>query len=258
MPLHDTDAFVLRTFTLKEADKICVFLTREAGKLRGVAKGARRLRSRYGASLEPFTEVRLSYFQNENKELVSLSACEITRAAFAGGLSSERLGVLHYLAELLIEFTSDHEPNETLYRLVGATVEALKNVNDDHLAALTRYFEIWLLKLSGYLADLRRCGVCGKDFAPEQAIWLNNDGSPRCYNCCGGAGEELRLPLRQTLSDILTQAPAQFLTTPRDAVSLTLLGVLTAKLIKRVLERELKSYELLDRLRPAEIVVSGQ
>ena len=52
MPLHETEAFILRTYTLKEADKICVFLARDAGKLRGVAHGARRLKSRYGSSAD--------------------------------------------------------------------------------------------------------------------------------------------------------------------------------------------------------------
>src|SRR5919199_637171 len=79
MPLRETEAFMLRTYTLKEADKICVFLSRDAGKLRGVAHGARRLKSRYGASLEPFTEVAISYFQKEHRELVSISNCEIIR-----------------------------------------------------------------------------------------------------------------------------------------------------------------------------------
>lgn len=67
MPLHETGAFVLRTFTIKEADKVCVFFTRDAGKLRGVAHGARKLKSRFGASLEPFTEVSLVYFQKSTR-----------------------------------------------------------------------------------------------------------------------------------------------------------------------------------------------
>lgn len=253
MPLHDTDAFVLRTFTLKEADKICVFLTREAGKLRGVAKGARRLRSKFGASLEPFTEVQLTYFLNESRELVSLSNCEILRSHFAAGISSERLGVLHYLAELLLEFLPDHEPNERVYRLVSASIETLKAAADAQLATLTRYFEVWLLKLGGFLADLRRCGVCGTVFAAGETIWLNNDGSPRCYKCSGGAGDELPPATRLLLAEILAQSPARFLETARDTTALAQISALTNRLISRVLERKLKSYELLDRLRPAEL-----
>ncbi len=257
MPLHDTDAFVLRTFTLKEADKICVFLTREAGKLRGVAKGARRLRSKFGASLEPFTEVQLTYFLNESRELVSLSNCEIVQSHFAAGISSERLGVLHYLAELLMEFMPDHEPNERVYRLVSASIEALKAAADAQLGALTRYFEIWLLKLGGFLADTRRCGVCETGFRPDETIWLNNDGSPRCYNCSGGAGDQILPATRRLLAEMLAQSPVKLLAATRDAAALAQIGAITNKLISRVLERELKSYEFLDRLRPAESATTG-
>src|SRR5262249_51728657 len=130
MPLRETDAFVLRTFTSKEADKICIFFTREAGKLRGVAHGARRLKSRFGASLEPFTEVSLVYFQKEHKELVSISNCEILKSQFTGVVSSELLGVTHYLAELVAEFIPDHEPNEKVYRLLQATLDALRRIGD--------------------------------------------------------------------------------------------------------------------------------
>jgi DNA repair protein RecO (recombination protein O) len=255
MPLYDTHAFVLRTFTLKEADKICVLLTREAGQLRGVAKGARRLRSRFGASLEPFTEVQITYYLNESKELAALSSCEIVHSNFPAGVSSERLGVIHYLAELLIEFVPAHEPNELVYRLVSASVEALKQVGDAQLVALTRYFEIWLLKFAGYLADLKSCGACGRTFNAEETIWLDNEGQPHCRTCCDGAGDALVAATRQTLQAMLKQAPQKFLTTPTDTVTLQSLGGITIRLIHRVLERELKSYELLDRLRPAELGV---
>ena len=251
MPLHDTPAYVLRTFTLKEADKICVFLTRAAGKVRGVAKGARRLRSRFGASLEPFTEVQLSYYQNEAKELVSISSCEILRSPFVANLSSERLGVWHYLSELVQEFVPDHEPNEVVYRLIGVTVEALGKASDEQAVVLTRYFEIWLLKLGGFFADLRRCGVCENTFGGEERVWLNNEGSPRCHNCGGGAGDEIAPRTRRLVTAFLTQAPGTFHDTPRDEFALAQLGALTTKLIARTLERELKSYELLDRLKPA-------
>ncbi len=253
MPLHDTHAFVLRSFTLKEADKICVLLTRAAGQVRGVAKGARRLRSRFGASLEPFTEIQITYYQNESRDLVELSSCEIVQSNFAAGISSERLGVIHYLTELLIEFTPAHEPNERVYRLVAATVEAMKTADDAQLVALTRYFEVWLLKLAGFLADMKSCGDCERAFDENETIWLDNEGQPHCRTCSDSMGDALVATTRQTLRAMLTQAPNKFLTTNADAVALQSLGGITIRLIHRVLERALKSYDLLDRLRPIEI-----
>jgi len=259
MPLRETDAFVLRTFTIKEADKVCVFFTREAGKLRGVAHGARRLKSRFGASLEPFTEVSLDYFQKENKELVSISNCEIISSQFTEGMSSEMLGVMHYLAELVIEFAPDHEPNEKVYRLILATLESLRRIGaadakerNEKLPAIVRYFEIWMLKLAGFFPYWKNCGACGKDLAGEAAVWLTNEGIPQCSACGGGRGEELRPAVWRMIHEALTQSPATFLSRAHDARSIAQAGNLAARLIGRVLERELKSYEVLDRLRPIE------
>lgn len=263
MPLHETDAFVLRTFTIKEADKVCVFFTREAGKLRGVAHGARKLKSRFGASLEPFTEVSLVYFQKEHKELVSISNCEIISSQFVEGMSSEMLGVMHYLAELVIEFIPDHESNERVYRLIRATLEALRQIDDadakernERLPAIVRYFELWMLKLAGFFPHWKNCGACERDLTGQAAVWLTNEGIPQCPACSGGRGEELRPLVWRTIQEILTQAPLKFLSSPRDARSVAQVGNLAARLITRVLERELKSYEVLDRLRPVEYAVT--
>jgi DNA repair protein RecO (recombination protein O) len=80
VPLHTADALVLRTYKLGEADRIVVFLTRDRGKKRGVAKGARRHRSRFIGALEPLTEVRIAYFESERRELVGLNYAEIVRS----------------------------------------------------------------------------------------------------------------------------------------------------------------------------------
>jgi DNA repair protein RecO (recombination protein O) len=254
MPLHDTAAFVLRTFTFHEADKICVFFTRDGGKLRGVAHGARKLRSRYGASLEPFTEVSLVYFQKENKELVSISNCEILRSQFVAGLSSEMLGVLHYFAELVIEFVPDHEPNDLVYRLVTATLEALKESPPAGLPALVRYFEVWMLKLAGFFPSWNRCGLCERELAKEPSVWLTSEGMPQCAECSGRMGDPLTPREWRAFHDILTTAPTKFVSSPRDERLIQQVGDVATRLIARALERNLKSFEVLDRLKP---VVSG-
>src|ERR671924_1716779 len=80
MPLYTADALVLRTYKLAEADRIVVFLTRDRGKKRGVAKGARRPRSRFTGALEPLTEVRIAYFEKERRELVGVNYAEPIRS----------------------------------------------------------------------------------------------------------------------------------------------------------------------------------
>ena len=250
MPLHETEAFVLRSYTLKEADKICVFLTRDAGKLRGVAHGARKLRSRFGSSLEPFTEVALTYFQKENKELVSVSNCEIIRSSFDLSSRSEMLAATEYLAELALEFLPDHEPNEKVYRLIAATLEALRQSPDKAPDPLVRYFEVWLLKLAGFFPDLRHCGSCEKNLEREASVWLTADDTPQCLECSGQRGEELRPNVRQMIQVILQKSPGAFFASSHDHRVLGQIRNITTRQIQRVLERELKSYELLNRLKP--------
>jgi DNA repair protein RecO (recombination protein O) len=249
MPLRDTEAFVLRSYTLKEADKIGIFFTREAGKIRGVAHGARKLKSKYGASLEPFTEVSLHYFEQENRELVSINNCEIIRSQFSAGISSERLAALHYLSELLLEFLPDHEPNETVYRLVGAALKALKQTGDDP-SLLLRYCEVWVLKLAGFFPDWKRCGECECELTVNAAAWLSAEGAALCSNCSHQRGELLISETRLLVYDILRQPPEKFVTQTRDPRTLAKLEAIVTKLIKNTLERELKSYEMLGRLRP--------
>src|SRR5262245_7914804 len=188
MPLQKTEAFVLRTYALKEADKICVFLTKEHGKVRGVAHGARKLKSRFGSALEPFTEVALTYFFKETRELVSISNCDILRSHFHTASRSVETASAHaYLAELLIEFLPDNEPNERAYRLTAAALEAIEEGKD--LWLVLRYFESWLLRLTGYFPDLSRCANCNTAIESPETTFVTVEGAPRCLTCSAGRGE---------------------------------------------------------------------
>ena len=248
MPVHHSDAYVLRTYTLKEADKICVLLTRDAGRIRGVAQGARRLRSRFGSSLEPFTDVAVTYLQKENRELVSISSCEIIRSQFAADLNSDLLGLLHYLAEMIIEFVPDHEPNERVYRLVSSVMDVLSQNDASQIPALTRYCEIWMLRLSGFLPDGHRCSSCKADVSPDEPVWLISEGAIRCAECSHKRGYEIRPPARAIIADILKLGPKAFVAVPRDPRALKQVASLASRLIQHTLERELKSIEIISRL----------
>ena len=173
MPLYTADALILRTYKLGEADRIVVFLTRDRGKKRGVAKGARRPRSRFVGALEPLTEVRVAYFEKERRELVGLNYAETVRsplglvgglpggpkglslpvsatAAGAPGLGmpgSDALGYVSYFAELLDEWAQEADADERLYRLGASMLHALSG--GVPVEPLARYFEYWLLRLQG-------------------------------------------------------------------------------------------------------------
>jgi DNA repair protein RecO len=153
MPLHITDALILRTYTLGESDRIVVFLTRDRGKKRGVAKNARQSRRRFGGGLEPMTWGRVAYVERERRDLVLLNYVEPTRSPLAAA-DGDALGYAGYFAELIDEWAQEADPNETLFRLGVSMVEAMAvGVPIDPLA---RYFEHWLLRLQGvYQPDAR-------------------------------------------------------------------------------------------------------
>lgn len=153
MPLYTTDALILRTYKLGESDRVVVFLTRERGKKRGVAKNARQSRRRFGGALEPMTCGRVAYVERERRDLVSLRYVEPRRSPFEAA-DGEALGCVSYLAELIDEWAPEADPNEPLFRLGASVVDALAaGVPSDPLA---RYFEHWLLRLQGvYEADAR-------------------------------------------------------------------------------------------------------
>lgn len=152
MPLYTADALVLRTYKLGEADRIVVFLTRDRGKKRGVAQGARRPRSKFRGALEPLTEIRVAYFEKEQRELVNLNYAEIVRSPLAAA-TPEALGYTHYFAELIDAWAAEDDADERLFRLGCSVLDALANGAASD--ALARYFECWLLRLQGvYPANL--------------------------------------------------------------------------------------------------------
>jgi DNA repair protein RecO (recombination protein O) len=146
MPLYSADALILRTYKLGEADRIVVFLTRDRGKKRGVAKGARRTKSNFAGALEPLTHVRVAYFEKERRELVNLNYSEASRSALSSG-TIEGLCCATYFAELIDEWAAESHEDERLYRLGVSMVEAI--ATGVPTEPLTRYFEYWLLSLQG-------------------------------------------------------------------------------------------------------------
>jgi len=146
MPLYTTDALILRTYKLGESDRIVVFLTRDRGKKRGVAKNARQSRRRFGGALEPLTYGRVGYLERERRELVQLHYVEPMRSPLAA-IESDALGYVEYFAELIDEWAPEADPNETLFRLGASMVDAM--AAGVATAPLARYFEYWLLRLQG-------------------------------------------------------------------------------------------------------------
>ena len=244
MAVFETEALILRTYNLAEADKIVVCLTRSAGLIRGVAKGCRKLKNRFGAALEPFTLINLTYYEKEHQELVSFRQVEILKSRFNLSSNASVLTGFAYMGDLLIDFSAPHQANDNLYRMALACFEAVSE-NPDDLDSVLRYFEVWLLKLEGFMPDLRTCANCHEAFSGDAAVYLGTDMSLRCTRCSNGKGGAVSKKLHAQLRTTEKLSPAKFAEEAREVPKRTKqeMAELTFQIIGRVLERR-------PRLRP--------
>jgi DNA repair protein RecO (recombination protein O) len=180
MPVRVSEAFVIQTYPLQESDLIVSFLARDAGKLRGVARRARRPKSPFGAGLERLSRVRISYFQKETRELVNLDHCELIQSQFALVGDYQCIVALDFIAEISEQLLPAAEPNEKFFRLLAAILEQMRSAVPGIIWLATTYFALWALRLSGLL-DLHACAGCG--------LWLDNPEAPaRAFFDRGAAG----------------------------------------------------------------------
>jgi DNA repair protein RecO (recombination protein O) len=180
MPLYTADALILRTYKLGEADRIVVFLTADRGKRRGVAKGARRLRSRFSGGLEPFTYARVAYVERENRDLVRLNYVEPVLSPLVN-TSTEILWYTGYFAELINEWALEGDPSSRIFRLgVSVSAALMSGVALDRIA---RYFEYWLLRLQGVYPSVVVCRNCGIDPIEQGVVVTSDLGLFVCCKC---------------------------------------------------------------------------
>ena len=182
MPLIETESLVIKSYNLAEADRIVVLLTRDHGVVRGVAKGAKRLKSKFGSGLEPYSVVHATYFQKEAVELVSIQKIDIIRSNFAAASNPDFLQKFSYLGDLLVTLSPPHDPNETLYRMVKTCVETAA-ADPATLLSTGVYFELWMLRLAGYLPEWRGCDECGRSFDEREDANLLSNFHLACSNC---------------------------------------------------------------------------
>ena len=188
MPLIETEAIVLRTHRLGEADKIASLLTRQMGRVRAVAKGALSRRGRYGAALEPLSYIRLWIYDRENRDLQRVGSAEILESFFEMQKDYRVQLAAQYLAEVSERFLPDREVNERVFRLLLAVLRAFKRFGEVNRPLL--FFDYWLLRLGGFLPDLSRCMACQRPFAGEDGVYDAVAVALVCSRCRSGASCE--------------------------------------------------------------------
>jgi DNA repair protein RecO (recombination protein O) len=263
VPSRVSEALVLRTYPLKEADLVVSFLTRDQGRLRGVAKRARRPKSAFGAGLERLSHVRMSYFQRETRELVNLDSCELIRSQF--GLASDYWAsvALDYFAEVAEQLLPSAEPNEKFFRLLLAVLESLRPEGDSEAGKAGRvwravtYFSLWAVRLSGWLPELHACLGCGTvlddpemESIGERAFFGRGRAGLSCEHCSrlpGSGGRwELSAASRMTAAEMLQRPVAQLSRTNWDQATAADLRRFLVQQIEAHAERRLVTAPLLD------------
>lgn len=173
------EAVVLRHYDWGEADRILVLFTRELGKVRAIAKGVRKLRSRKAGHLEPFIQVSL--LLAKGRDLYIITQAETVKAFDSLRADLVSLGYASYIVELLDRFTYEEGENRAMYRLLIDTMARLANQDDPDL--VVRYYEIRLLDLLGFRPHLFTCAVCEEEIQPQDQYFSARLGGVVCPSC---------------------------------------------------------------------------
>jgi DNA repair protein RecO (recombination protein O) len=153
-----TEAIILHTYPARERDKMVVFLTPDHGKRKGWAYGARAIRSRFGAALEPLAKVRIGYTERESEEVVRIESIDLVRSLFPAQQNLVSSVAATYIAELVDTFAPANDPAELIYRLLDRTTESL--LEGAPSLPVVAYAEIWTLRLAGIFPSSRHCIEC--------------------------------------------------------------------------------------------------
>lgn len=181
MPARETEAIILKTYPLGEADRLVSFVGRSSGRMRGVAAGARRIKNRYGSTLQLLSHVQLWYVEKETRDLVRIQQCEPLESfnkSQSDYFLSTGLAVVSEVAELVLP---EREVSEPMFRLMLLTTREIERTGEWKLPL--SYFAFWTVRLGGWLPRFDRCANCGKAFGTHAAHFASWEPGLLCEEC---------------------------------------------------------------------------
>jgi DNA repair protein RecO (recombination protein O) len=282
MALMESEAIVLRTYPLREADLLVTLFTRAEGKVRGVARSAKKSKRRFGGALEPMTYVRAFYDVRERQELARLDACEVIESPMATEVSYARAVALAHVAELLDELLPDREANDAIFRLTLSVLHALQHVDsaatiktDSEIKAGSEkmgsektpsdmktsvdkktgsdiwmpvtYFELWLTRLVGFLPELTECIACGRPLNGSRAWFHALADGLMCPDDKRLASSEISGESRALAAQMFRAPVETFAGTPWSKSQAADLRKFLVQTLQRHIEKKLVTAGMLDK-----------
>jgi DNA repair protein RecO (recombination protein O) len=248
MPLRESEAIILQSYPLGEADRIVSFLSRSMGRVRGVAAGARRTKSRFGSTLERLSHVRIWIYERETRDLVRISQCELIES-FLDAYRDYACGLaLALFAEITEAVLPERDASDANFRLLLLVAQAVKRTGKPELAMA--YFALWTVKLGGWLPALDRCARCGREFSGERggepAYFSRSASAVVCGKC--------RKPGMRVISPVALAAAHRMLAGHLDQLTEEMIPARAARdltdvmldVIENQIDRKLASRELLE------------
>ena len=244
MPIKESEAIVLRTYPFRESDLLVTLFTRLEGKVRGVARAAKKSRRRFGGALEPLTYVKVAYDDRERQELIRLDSCEVLDSPLTSEVSYPRAVALGHVAELLDELLPDREANDAVFRLA---LSVLSQLRGQEFWLPVTYFDLWTARLMGYLPELSECLNCGRSLNGSRAYFHALADGLMCPEHKRLASSEISAESR-TLAAHMLRVPLSTIDGAGSQKSGADLRKFLLQTLERHIEKKLVTRGMLDRI----------
>jgi DNA repair protein RecO (recombination protein O) len=242
--LKQSEAIVLRTYPMREADLLVTLFTRLEGKVKGVARSAKKSRRRFGGALEPLTYVRAYYEDRERQELTRLDSCDVLQSPLSTEVDYSRALGLSHVAELIDDLLPDREPNDAVFRLA---LTVLGSLAPGSIWMPLTYFDLWMVRLAGFLPDLTHCVVCG-DALNDRAYYHPLVDGLMCPSDKRLASSELSVESR-AMAELMFRAPLEnFAGAPWPRQRCADLRRFLMQILERHMEKKLVTVTMLEKL----------
>lgn len=244
MPARETEAIILKTFPLGEADRLVSFLGRTSGRIRGVAGGARRVKNRYGSTLEVLSHVQIWYVEKETRELVRIQQCELLESFHKAQSNYELSTGLAVISEAVELVLPDREVAEPMFRLILLAAREIERTGD--WALPLTYFAFWTVRLGGWLPRFDRCSLCSAEFGADAAYHAPWEPGLLCEKCRRPGMKPLHLESRKLAERFTNERLDRIEDHRTSSKTLTELREAALNWIEHNSDRKLKTRELLE------------